>query len=1095
MKKNLGIGILIPCFIFSSVNVGLAAQAMDIPPVIVQPYDLSVVNQQMAELDREKEEQEVAIQALLKENKELAKSALVNQKDSTLEKINDALDTAQKAYDELISLTEDVDAVKGTGQKLQLKGDVIEQKFKILNDLEREMVVLNDKLKVQSTNKDLSQLSQEQADKIQILTQRLGEMNEKISKYEGILAQKDEEISLLKNEVGKFQSDAGAQDEIITQQKNEIAILKDQIKNIGIPSQESMELPPIIVNPTPSQQVDKEMDAALAAKDQLIQVQKSQIEDLQAQIKNNVSEPLPSNAVAVPPIIVMANDTPQPTADTGDNTALLAAKDQTIKDQKNQIDLLKTELESKITNEKDQGQVVASKESIIKDQENQIATLKAQSQDLTSKDESIKAQEEQLNAASAKIKDQGSAYETLEAQVTGLRNRIHSQDIDLKVKSDSIHWLNQVLAVAKNKADYYKLTSEQDKLSMQQVQGEVQGIKDDFARRFKDYDQFENAIASLKGQVSQLSAALAEKQEQVDTLKSDLESRINEKDKASQLAFQVYLKKEQQVRDLKADMASMIAQEKNEGDANAQAQQNLKAQIQDKEDQVVKMKADIQAILQDRANKEIYAATQVDSRVKLAQQLIDLQQQETALLEEKSRLTSDQNVVFDGHVTDLQDKIKQLLANHQIQITNLNSRMEELNGELIQRQQEVDRLKTELENKISEEKDQNALTAQIHDLKSELQEKEGQIAEMNAKIQSGQETQLEANTLKQELVEQENKASLLKQELDMKNAQLDKMTAMMGEYQKKLESKNNAYNEELRQVLSVKDIQVQLGNQINYLNAQVQRKEAEVIKIKKDMYDLQESVGTKDKDAQSKDIILAIVQQKAIDEKVKEYGQTINNLQASNAKQAQEVVGLKAELAMARQALVGMPSSDELEFLREGLKKATVELKEKDDMILQIKANAQEYAKEYKEQSQEFQSLKQQLSNAQNEIANRDEDLKYKGMEVARLKFLSKSGDSDLKKQVMFLTMRLEDADKRLRSKTHASRLEVLQEKLKKANVENKNLRIEISRLTSSTKDDPLEEKLSQAVNKVDEQGQVINTLTKKLQECGQTIDVTQAAK
>ena len=45
-------------------------------------------------------------------------------------------------------------------------------------------------------------------------------------------------------------------------------------------------------------------------------------------------------------------------------------------------------------------------------------------------------------------------------EVMGLRNKIQQLSFDLKAKDESIRWLNQVLAVTKNKAEYYKLSSQ-----------------------------------------------------------------------------------------------------------------------------------------------------------------------------------------------------------------------------------------------------------------------------------------------------------------------------------------------------------------------------------------------------------------------------------------------------------------------------------------------------------------------------------------------------------------------------------------------------------------------------------------------------------
>ena len=154
-----------------------------------------------------------------------------------------------------------------------------------------------------------------------------------------------------------------------------------------------------------------------------------------------------------------------------------------------QLDLLKSELEIKITQEYAFNREISAKNQHIKQLENQITVLKARPQEPPS-----------IN--------QSAAFAGLQAQITGLRNRVRAQDLDLKARNDSIHWLNQVVAVVKNKSEYFKLTSQKDRLSMKEVQ-QVRNIKDDFALRFKDDDQFESAIVSLKGQVSRLGMQLS----------------------------------------------------------------------------------------------------------------------------------------------------------------------------------------------------------------------------------------------------------------------------------------------------------------------------------------------------------------------------------------------------------------------------------------------------------------------------------------------------------------------------------------------------------------------------------------------------------
>ena len=906
MNKNFGMSVLILCFGISSVDVARATQIIEVAPVIVQPEDLRDISQQMLERDRENRDQELAIRGLIDDNQKLTDTVVARKQDAALEKINQTManyrdsliyrdrarimDNSQRVsrYDDLIHLTEDVDGVKGVGDTLILKRDVIEEKYKILNDLKDEMTTLNEKLKGEEVHQNSEQMSQQER-KIQLLTQRLAEMDQRIAHYDEILAEKDQQIAQLKVNLSKVQSQAMDKDEVIKNLENQIAVLKAQSQDLSSRGE---------------------------------------------RIKSQADQMAKSKAIGVmelPPVIVQPSGVNQQVQNTD-----------------------------------------------------------------------------------------------VQAEFITIRNKMKQQDLDLTARNESIRWLNQVLAVAKNKAEYYKLSSQQDHLAMEQVQAEVQNIKDDFARQFKDYDQLENSIVSLKNQVGRLGLQLSQKQTQVDLLTDQNQREI-------------------------------------------QVQQRLKAELQNKENQIDSMKADIQAILQGQANKEIYlrkAEAQVDDRVQLARQLIDLQQQETALLDEKNNLAVAQNNLFEQHALRLESKIKGLLANHQVQTAVLQNRFEELKNELYQKEEQVSLLKRELENKITEEKNQSVLAEQIQDLKAQLQDKENQMMVMKATIVSDQDTQAQLDTLKQQMAEQQNKAGLLKQELDRKIAESNKMSLMMEDYQKKLESKDNAYNEELRLVLSTKDDQALMQSQIAGLNVKLQEKEAQVVKIKKDMYDLQELTNARDKDTQAHDLSLSMMQQKMVDEKINEYQEKVNGLQASNAQQVQEVANLKAELAMARQQLEGMPSSDEMDFLRAGLKKSTAQLKQRDGMLAEIKANADEYAKEFKQQTQEFQSLKDQLLKAQGEIDRNNEDLKYKNMAIARFK-----------DQL---------------SKTHENKLGTLQEQLKKANFQIGFLQYQLDQLRSpsKTKNDPIDVKLKQALDKINEQGRVISALSQKLHDAGQNVDL-----
>jgi chromosome segregation ATPase len=222
---------------------------------------------------------------------------------------------------------------------------------------------------------------------------------------------------------------------------------------------------------------------------------------------------------------------------------------------------------------------------------------------------------------------------------------------------------------------------------------------------------------------------------------------------------------------------------------------------------------------------------------------------------------------------------------------------------------------------------------------------------------TSKQNQLTIEQAQEEVRQEENQIAVMKTAIQSGRAQSDQMTLMMSDYQKKLESKNNAYNEQLREVLFSKNDWIRIEERIADLSARLQEKEAQVVKIKKDMYDLQKLTSAKDRDAQAKELSLSI------------------------------------ELALARKKSNSTPGSDEINFLREGLKKATLQLKQKDEMILQLKE----------------------------------------------------------------------------RPTTSAPH-------------ENNN---------TLSKDDRLQEKLKQALDKIDQQGRAINALVQKLQDAGQSVNLT----
>ena len=159
-------------------------------------------------------------------------------------------------------------------------------------------------------------------------------------------------------------------------------------------------------------------------------------------------------------------------------------------------------------------------------------------------------------------------------------------------------------------------------------------------------------------------------------------------------------------------------------------------------------------------------------------------------------------------------------------------------------------------------------------------------------------------------------------------------------------------------------------------------------------------------------------------------------------------------------------------------------------MLSEIKANADEYEKEFKEQSKEFQSLKDQLLEAQDDLNHKNEDLKYKNMEIKRLKERSTIPHGDLEKQVMVLTQKLDIAEKRLHSKLRTNKPEALEAQLMDANAQIKDLRAQLNQFILPSKKDPLKEKLKQALDKIEQQGKIINLLAQKLQEAGQSVNL-----
>ncbi|MDE2009430.1 MAG: hypothetical protein KGJ09_05045 [Candidatus Omnitrophica bacterium] len=869
MYRKFSISVLAVCFFLSSVNLSLAAQAMDVAPVVPAPVaapadDIQSLNEQMLELDRRNRDEEIAIQQLIDQNDELAKAAMARRQNEKLAAIDQTMigyrnalyarDRARIAansenpsrYNELIALTQDMDNLT-VHHDLEDKSSLLIEKYQMLEILKDEMARMNKKLSLQE-----GAPNQDQQNKIQMLVRKLGEMDRQISRLDALLAVKDR---------------------LIEQKQQQVDLLKSELEK-RITQENLGQTPP-------------DNSAALAAKEgqiarlnQMIRQQKDRI----AMLEQHANAPVSISTggiTALAPIVV--NDAqerwrlPEAGQATPDNSAVLAAKDRLIRDKQRQVDLLKSELEN----------------VLAQDNRGQTPLQAAQTED----------------------------------RITDLKNKILSQAADLKAKDGTIHWLKKVLGVAENKAEYYRLTSQQDQ-----------------------------------------------------------EARRS-------------------------------------------------------------------------------AAAGVEERFKLVRQLIALQQQQASLLEEKSTLEQEQTAAFDRRFKVFENKIMALLASHRVMALDWETRMQGLQEILKQKQTQVASLKADLEGKIAQEKNQGLLVEQVQDLTARLKDKEAQIAAMQAQLQQGAAAGLEADTLKQQLASAQDAADQLKGQLDAKTAESDHMAMLMADYRKKLESSNNAFNQQLKQVLVLNNYKAEMEKEIEALNLRLQQKEARVAQVKQQMYDLQNAMNAKDMNIQAKDLSMAMVEHKRMNDKINEYQDKIDQLQATNVRELKEISQLRGELDMVRQKTGGQASSDELDFLRAGLKKATGELDQKNQMLAEIKAHAAEYEKDFEEQSAGFQTLKAQLQEALLEIHHKNEDLKYDGMAIARLKSV------------------LDKADK--------SKAGRLQEQLMNAEQNIRDLQAQVDRLESSSRNDVAVRKMEQAVNKIDEQGRIINLLTRRLQACGQNVNLT----
>ena len=470
MNRKLVIPILMVSFGFSSVNAGLAAQIVELPPV-VQPYAAQDLNQ-LIEREGQNVYQEQAISALIEENNALARTALANHPDQELEKLNQTLLSYRQSllardrsrvmgitaggshryqsieswgdarYGDLIALSKDADGMT-VHQDLTAQNGLLAQRYQMLTALKDAMTALNDKLKdrvqdgsnqKQSTLEGFKTIAQEQQIKIQSLVEQLGAMDKKIAHFDEILAEKDHQISQLQRELARLRGEVVSKDEMIRQQQGQIDVLLKASGNLPVPE---------VNRARPAQEVVYSVSQLPAS---------------------------PVNGKDLVPVV--ANAVSHPGQDYFNTPAELME--------------LKTQTQ-------------------------------AQSEELKAKDESIR----QLNELFAKT----NGNPDQQAQMMALNKLIQTQSDELKARDESIRWLNKVLAAAKTKAEFYKITAQQNQLSIDQVRGQVRDLQQRFDQSSGEYDQFEKAIVTLKGEVTRLDTQLAGKQEEVNQLKAQLQAR------------------------------------------------------------------------------------------------------------------------------------------------------------------------------------------------------------------------------------------------------------------------------------------------------------------------------------------------------------------------------------------------------------------------------------------------------------------------------------------------------------------------------------------------------------------------------------------
>jgi len=994
MKRNWGIGFLIICFELSNINLGLATQVFNISPIVVQPEALM-------QQDHRNYQEENQIKQLIENNNELIQQDLDRDDDQALAQLDQSMlsyrhdlvsrNWKNSRYGDLIKLTEDADAIT-VHHDLEEKSGLLAQKYLMLTALKDEMTSLNEKLENQqlhqesqegSTMEGFKKITQEQQDKIQMLVARLSDMDNRLARFDDMLAQKDGRIAQLKDSL----SLADREIDMLKEQSQELSSREGQIKTqvyqiqgaAQQTQQQGNDLDKIQSQVNDLNSIIEQQNKDIEAKDEVIKIQAKELSAYSSGHQSAIGQEEVSMApiyvtstqknVEVPPVYVSKPTVSQP------------------------------EIVTKT--------VYVPKTVYVTREVTKEATI-----DISPYKNRIQEQDKEI------------------AQLGPLKASLETNDQDLKSKDDMIRWLKQMVAAQRAKSDYFKLSAQQEHISMQQVQDQIQQIKDDFAQRFKNFDKLQISLSSLRDEVGSLNDQLSQKQEQVDLLKEELEHKITEqktmaqqeaqmeqdlnaqlKDKDNQLtAYKENVQqKDNQLTAFKQDMQQREDNQKTAIDHETQREQGLISQLQDKNNQISQLKDQMQGMAQARTN---------DDRLKLAQQLIDLQQQETDLLNQKSELALEQYQIFESHYDVFEKRMNVLIDRRRIEQIQMQDDINGLSNDLDQKQQEIDSLKTQLEERIANEKDQQGLQMQIDDLKGQLQTKENQVTALQAQVQSAQANQ--ADALRAQLQEAQGKVEQLNQQLEAKTEEANNLGGLVNQYQQKLEYKNTAYNAQWAKVLASRNDLDQLQKQIAVLNRSLQGKEAQI------------------QDLQTKDLSLSVIQQRVMDDKISESRNVILQLQARADLQEQEIKNLKIELALARQQLNGSPNPDEIEFLRTGMHKAADELKQKEDLLSQLQAEVDQNNGQSQNEGRELVGMKQQLQKAYDELSSVKEDLRYKSLEAIRLKEQSTIKEGDLQDQIKALTAQLKMAQRQGYSKQPISNGEMAALKVQLQNAQSR---------------------------------------------------------